>query len=157
MEKETDWIPSTVGHKMVDNLSSLNQKPWSSYTHTNGTHRACFVSRESRSLTETQDLRVLVCSEAHQRPTPSPGEPSLEAVCFPTSCLVCHTFCSTFYGKCSRCQERALSPSCLSSQEILHSYFLRETQIWRKGMLNSESPSAFISGMSIFRGWQGDV
>lgn len=146
-----------IGHKMVDNLSSLNQKPWSSYTHDNGTHRACFVSRESRSLTETQDPRVLVCSEAHQRPTPSPRETRLEAVWFPTSCLMCHTLCGAFYGKRPRWQGRALSPSCLSSQETSHSYFLWETQIWRKCILNSESPSALISGTSVFRGWQGDI
>lgn len=67
------WTSPVVGHKMMDNLSSLSQNH-DSLTHTimEHTEHALLAVRAEATQRPRRGSRILVCSKAHQRPTPIP-------------------------------------------------------------------------------------
>lgn len=102
------------------------------HTHNNGTHRACFVSRKSRSLTATQEPRGLGCSKAHngQHQVRETSDWKRPGFLLRVSCVTLSAAPSV--ESVWDAQGRALSPTCLSARETSHTYFLYKTQSLKK-------------------------
>lgn len=119
------WTWSGVGHKMMDNLSSLSQNH-DPLTHTIMEHTEhALLAVRAEATQRPRGSRVLVCSKAHQRPTPIPREIRSAWKCkiwklagglHRVSCVIPSVVLSM-----ERIQDvpgRALSPSCLGVQEF---------------------------------------